>query len=58
MQSTTMIRRNYIPKGSTIRKKAMYQALWGGHDLDRMGKKYFGKDYKRGKKKGLLGESE
>lgn len=53
-----MIRRNYIPKGSTIRKKAMYQALWGGHDLDRIGKKYFGKDYKRGKKKGLLGESE
>lgn len=39
------LRKNFMPKPSTIIKKGIHQAIWGGHDLDRCGEKYFG--YKR-----------
>ena len=46
------LRKNFMPKPSTIIKKGIHQAIWGGHDLDRCGEKYFG--YKKDKK-GALG---
>ena len=42
------LRKNFMPKPSTIIKKGIHQAIWGGHDLDRCGEKYFG--YKKNKK--------
>lgn len=45
------LRKNFMPKPSTIIKKGIHQAIWGGHDLDRCGEKYFGyePDYKKKK---------
>lgn len=45
------LRKNFMPKPSTIIKKGIHQAIWGGHDLDRCGEKYFGyePDYKKRK---------
>ena len=42
------LRKNFMPKPSTIIKKGIHQAIWGGHDLDRCGQEYFG--YKKNKK--------
>ena len=36
------IRKNYLPSAKKIAKKGMYQAMWGGHTLDRLGETYFG----------------
>ena len=47
------IRKNYLPSAKKIAKKGMYQAMWGGHTLDRLGETYFGyeKPKNGGKKK-------
>ena len=47
------IRKNYLPSTKKIAKKGMYQAMWGGHTLDRLGETYFGyeKPKNGGKKK-------
>lgn len=47
------LRKNFIPKPSTIIKKGIHQAIWGGHDLDRCGEKYFGYKKKENNKKGV-----
>ena len=45
------LRKNFMPKPSTIIKKGNHQAIRGGHELDRYEEKYFGYEKKKKKRK-------